>query len=132
MPLPKSFEVIEPAGMNKAANYVHGIRAGNTLYMAGQVAFNEHGEIVAPNDAAGQARVIMENIGKILHAAGADWSNIVKMTTYLVDRGDSPAVSEIRLAALQGHRPPHTGLIVAALGQPEFRLEIEAIAVLEE
>jgi 2-iminobutanoate/2-iminopropanoate deaminase len=129
---PSSFRVIEPEGMHRAPGYVHGLLAGNTLYIAGQVAYNEQGVIVAPDAAAGQARQVMSNIEKILKAAGADWRNVVKMTTYLVDRADSPAVSEVRLAALQGHRPPHTGLIVAALGRPEVRLEIEAIAVLTE
>lgn len=130
--VPSSFEIIDPEGMHPAPNYHHAIRAGNTLYMAGQVAFNEAGEVVAPGDVAGQAEQIMENIGKILKAAGADWGNIVKMTTYVVDRADSPVAAKIRLKALGGHRPPHTGVVVAALGNPDFKLEIEAIAVLED
>jgi 2-iminobutanoate/2-iminopropanoate deaminase len=132
MQLPSSFRMLEPEGMYRTPNYVHGVLAGNTLYIAGQIASDENGNIVAPNDAEGQAPVVMANIGKVLKAAGADWSNVVMMTTYLVDRADSPAVNRIRLEALQGHRPPHTGLVVAALGRPEVRLEIEAIAVLAD
>jgi 2-iminobutanoate/2-iminopropanoate deaminase len=132
MEYPKSFEIIEPEGMHRAPSYVHAIRAGNTLYIAGQVAYNDQGELLHPNDAAGQAEVVFTNIGKILNAAGADWSNVVKMTTFLIDRADSPVINEIRLRHLSGLRPPHTGLIIAGIGRPEFRLEAEAIAVIED
>lgn len=108
------------------------MRAGNTLYIAGQVARDAHGQLVAPGDAALQAQQVYLNLGKVLEAAGAQPQHVVKLTTYLVDPADSKAVSEARLAFFGSHRPPHTGLIVAALGSPEVRVEVEAIAVLPE
>lgn len=125
-------QIIEPEGVAPAANYVHAIRAGNTLYVAGQVARDESGNVVAPDNAAEQAKVVMTNLERILRAAGGDWGHVVKMTTYLVDRADSPAVAKVRLGAMGGHRPPHTGMVVAGLGSPDFKLEIEMIAVLPE
>lgn len=124
------FKIIQPEGMYTTPSYVHGIRAGNTLYLAGQVSRDAQGNIVGAGDAAAQARQVYANIGKVLKAAGADWSHIVKMTTYLVDRADSTAVSAVRFEHLGTHRPPHTGLIVAGLGSPDLRVEVDVVAVL--
>lgn len=125
------FESYQPEGIYRPSSYNHAMRAGNTLYVAGQVARDANGQLVAPGDAAGQARQVFHNLGVVLKAAGADWRNVVKITTYLVDRDDAAAVSAVRLAAFGDHRPPHTGLIVAGLGSPEVRLEVEVIAVLD-
>jgi len=126
------YQLIQPEGMYKPATYNHAMRAGNTLYVAGQVARDANGAIVAPGDAAGQARQVYHNLGRVLGAAGAKPEHVVKVTTYLVDPADSKAVSEVRLEFFSLHRPPHTGLIVAGLGSPEVRVEVEVIAVLPE
>lgn len=124
------FELIEPGEMYRPATYAHAMRAGNTVYVAGQVARDEHGTLVAPGDAAGQARQVFDNLERVLVAAGASWEHVVKVTTYLVDGSDSKAVSDERLARFGAHRPPHTGLIVAGLGGPQVRVEVEVVAVL--
>ena len=133
MSKPNSFhQLIQPEGIYKPATYSHAMRVGNTIYVAGQVARDINGNLVAPNDAAGQARQVYHNLGRVLEAAGAKPEHVVKLTTYLVDPADSKAVSEVRLEFFGDHRPPHTGLIVAALGGPEVKVEVEVIAVLEE
>ena len=124
------YESFQPDGIYKPATYDHAMRAGNTLYVAGQVARDASGVLVAPGDAAAQARQVYANLGVILEAAGAPRSSVVKVTTYLVDAADSKAVTAARLEFFGSHRPPHTGLIVAALGDPAVRLEVEVIAVL--
>ena len=125
------FKIIQPDGMYKTPSYVHAIRAESTLYLAGQVARDEHGAVVG-QDAATQARRVYANIGLVLAAAGARWTDIVKVTTYLVDRADSQAVSAVRFEHFGDHRPPHTGLIVAGLGSPELKVEVDVIAVIPE
>lgn len=126
------YQLIQPEGIYKPATYNHAMRAGNTVYVAGQVARDSNGNLVAPNDAAGQARQVYHNLGRVLEAAGAKPEHVVKVTTYLTDPADSKAVSEVRLEFFGDHRPPHTGLIVAGLGSPEVKVEVEVIAVLEE
>lgn len=126
------YEMIQPEDMYQAPTYNHGMRAGNTIYVAGQVSRNERGEVVAPFDAASQARQVYANLEKVLRAAGADWTNVVKINTFLVDPADSKAVTEVRLEKFGDHRPPHTGLVISALGSPEVRLEVEVIAVLPD
>jgi len=126
------FEMIQPEGIYQPASYVHAMRAANTIYVAGQVSRDADGQLVAPNDAAGQAEQVFANLGAVLAAAGADVSNVVKVTTYLVNPTDSAAVTAVRQRFFGDHRPPHTGLIVAALGSPEVRVEVEVIAVIAE
>jgi 2-iminobutanoate/2-iminopropanoate deaminase len=122
---------IEPEGIYRPATYAMGmVAAGRTLYVAGQVARDAAGALVGPNDAAAQARQVYANLGAVLAAAGAGPEHVVKVTTYLVDRDDGAAATDARLAFFGRHRPPHTGLVVAALGTPEVRLEVEVIAVL--
>lgn len=121
---------VTPDGIYRPASYLHGMIAGGTLYVAGQVARDAHGTLVGPNDATAQAEQVYANLGAVLASAGAAPSDVVKVTTYLIDAADGAAATEARLAFFGDHRPPHTGLVVAALGAPEVRLEVEAIAVL--
>jgi len=90
------FEMIQPSGIYQPSSYVHGMRAGNTIYVAGQVARDENGDLVSPGDAEGQARQVFANLGRVLEEAGADWKNVVKITTFLVDRSDGAAVAAVR------------------------------------
>ena len=124
------YQSIQPEGIYQPSSYNHAMRAGNTVYVAGQVARDANGVLVAPNDAAGQAKQVYHNLGRVLEACGATVENVVKITTYLVDGADSKAVTDVRLEFFGDHRPPHTGLIVAGLGSPEVRLEVEVIVVL--
>lgn len=126
------YQLFQPEAIYKPTTYNHAMRAGNTLYVAGQVARDTNGNLVAPNDVAGQARQVYYNLRRVLEAAGAKPEHVVKVTTYLVDPADSKAVSEVRLEFFGDHRPPHTGLVVAGLGSPEVKVEVEVIAVLEE
>lgn len=123
------FETYNPAGIYRPASYDHALRAGNTLYVAGQVARDADGNLVGSR-AGEQAEQVYANLHAVLGAAGASFAHVVKVTTYLVAAADSRAVSEVRRQYFGDHRPPHTGLIVAALGAPEVKVEVEVIAVL--
>ena len=120
--------IVQPARIYQPPSYVHAMRAGDTLWIAGQVSRGPDGAIVAADDATAQARQCYANLRAVLAEAGADLSRVVKVTTYLVDRSDAPAVTAVRLAEFGALRPPHTGLIVAGLGVPEIRVEVEAVA----
>jgi len=124
-------ELIRPAGMYTTDSYAHVARVGNMIFVAGQVSIGADGQVVAPNDAAGQAEQVYDNLERALAVAGATLRDVVKITTFLTDRADSPAVTKVRFARFGDHRPPHTGLIVQ-LGRPEIRLEVEVIAVLKQ
>ena len=120
--------IVQPPHIYRPPSYVHAMRAGDTLWLAGQVSRGPDGAVVAPGDAGAQARQCYANLRAVLAEAGANLRRVVKVTTYLVDRADAPAVTEVRLAEFGDWRPPHTGLIVAGLGVPEIRVEVEAVA----
>jgi enamine deaminase RidA (YjgF/YER057c/UK114 family) len=122
-------EIIVPKGMYTTPSYNHVARVGNILFVAGQVSRDENGNVVHPHDAVAQARQVYKNLGQALAAAGAGFQDVVKITTFLLDRADSAGVTEVRYEHFGDHRPPHTGLIIAGLGTPEVRLEVEVIAV---
>jgi 2-iminobutanoate/2-iminopropanoate deaminase len=126
------FKMIQPEGIYRPDSYVHAILAGNTLYVAGQVARDVNGDLVAPGNAGAQARQVYKNLGAVLKEAGAGWQHVVKITTYLTDLADAAAVAAVRQEHFGSHRPPHTGLIVAGLGGPDVRVEVEVIAILPE
>jgi enamine deaminase RidA (YjgF/YER057c/UK114 family) len=117
-----------PPDVARAATYEHAARAGDFLFVAGQVARNENNEWVGIDDAGRQAAQVYRNIGRILAHFGAGPADVVKINTIMTDRGDRDAITAERLKFFGDHRPPHTGIIVFGLGSPEVKVEVEVIA----
>lgn len=108
------------------------VRAGNTVYLRGQVGTDFAGNLVGPSDARAQAEQAMKNVKMLLEEAGSDLSHIVKTTTYLIDpRYREPVYQEVG-KWLKGVFPVSTGLVVSALAQPQWLMEIDVTAVIPE
>jgi 2-iminobutanoate/2-iminopropanoate deaminase len=120
--------LLSPPDVAPAATYEHVARAGDFVFIAGQIAKDEQGQWVGLGDAGAQARQVYRNIGRCLAAVSATPQDVVKIHTILVDRADRDAVTAERLAFFGEHRPPHTGIIVVGLGSPEVRVEVEVVA----
>ncbi|HEX3349691.1 MAG TPA: RidA family protein [Acetobacteraceae bacterium] len=101
--------------------------ARRTLYISGQVATDAEGK-VSP-DFEAQARQVWRNIEAVLAGAHMTFRDIVKLTTFLLDSGDLEINGRVRAEVLQGHKPASTLVYVSGLVRPEWRLEIEAVAV---
>lgn len=111
-------------------SYVPVIRAGDSLYVSGQVPVNEDGTVV-DGDAAAQAAQVLRNISTCLEAGGRSVSDIVAMTVYLTDISDIDAIDvAFRDLFFDGMYPTRTTVQIAALGRPEFRVEISAVAAI--
>jgi reactive intermediate/imine deaminase len=111
--------------------YSHGVRVGDTLYIAGQVALDEELRIVGPGDAEAQARQTWRNIQKVVEAAGGKVTDVVKVVTYLANMDDIDAVHAVRREFFpDGDFPIATVVEVARLGLHGLLLETEAIAVI--
>ena len=128
-----SIERIQPAGLRRPPTYTPVVRAvgGATVYISGQISVDIDGRVVGPGDFAEQARQVFENLRLALASVGADFSDVVKMTTYIVNympehRG---VLGTIRDELLGGALPASTLIGVQALAAPEYLIEIEAIAV---
>ena len=108
------------------------VRAGNTVYLRGQVGTDFAGNLVGPGDARAQAEQAMKNVKMLLEEAGSDLSHIVKTPTYLIDpRYREPVYQEVG-KWLKGVFPVSTGLVVSALAQPQWLMEIDVTAVIPE
>ena len=121
-----------PVGAAYRGIYSHGVetRAGaRVLHVSGQIGQPPDGAL--PPDFRGQCRQAMENLGAVLRAAGMTWTDLVKMTFFLVRREDMGTLVEVRKAFLDGVRPAVTTVFVAGLVLPEWLVEIEAVACAE-
>ena len=130
----KNVELISPKGLhqNPAFSQV-AIVSGDvkTIYIGGQNAVSSSGEIVGASDISAQAKQTLNNVQEALKAAGSSLSDVIKWTVYIVS-GQSPQPAfQIFQEALSGQSKPPlvTVLFVAGLANPEFLLEVEAIAI---
>jgi enamine deaminase RidA (YjgF/YER057c/UK114 family) len=124
---------INPPALAAPTGYTHVVEvtgAAKTVYVAGQVAFNERREVVGVGDMAAQAEQVYRNLKAALAAAGASFTDVVKMTTFITDEANIPALREVRAVRLgKLVAPPcNTLLVVRRLAEPEFQIEIEVVA----
>jgi 2-iminobutanoate/2-iminopropanoate deaminase len=101
--------------------------ANGTVYVTGQVAFGPDGGLVGAGDAEAQSRQCFLNIERIISQAGCTLSDIVSLTAYLADHSVGPSYFAVR-RELFPVDPPATTTIVATLSNPEYLVEVQAIA----
>jgi len=123
-------------GRNKPYSQGFLVEARRLLFVAGQVPVDENGAVVGKQDIARQLEQVFINLGAVLESAGANFSNVVKFNTFLVNRRDMPAFYAARLSLYKkifpdADYPPNTLVVVGGLASEEFLLEIEAIAALD-
>jgi enamine deaminase RidA (YjgF/YER057c/UK114 family) len=123
-----------PPGLARAPGYSQVVSAsGRLVFVAGQVALNEEGAVVGQGDVVRQAEQVFENLGHALAAAGASFSDVVKLNYYFIDISALPAVRLVRDRHVDPARPPaSTAIEVTGLARPEFLIEIEAQAIVED
>ena len=128
---------INPENMAKPRGYSHAISVtGNhkTIYIGGQNAIDENGVVVGKGSLKLQTEQVLANIAKILETTGATFENIVKFNIHIL-HGQNP---QDGFAAFQerwkgsDNFPAITVLFVAGLGNPDWLVEIDAIAVIPE
>ncbi len=105
------------------------IRVGELLFVSGQAAIDQQGEIVGARDFDAQAEQVFRNLQRVLEAGGSSLDRIVKVTIYLTDMANFPKIVELRGKWFTEPYPADSIVQVAALALPELELEIEAIAV---
>ena len=125
-------ERIQPDGLASPPTYSHVVKAGNTIYIAGQVAQDEQGQVVGAGDFVAQAEQVFQNLERALAAAGASFGDLVKTTVYVTDPRYRELLRDVRSKYLgRDALPASTLVVVAGLALPEYLLEIEAIAVVK-
>jgi 2-iminobutanoate/2-iminopropanoate deaminase len=108
-----------------------GVKAqcGEILFIAGCVSVDGDGNVVAPGDIAAQTHQVMKNFQAVVEAAGMAMSDVVKITNYLVDVRDYPAMAAVRRQYLQEPYPASTMVEVTGFLYQGLLVEIEGIAI---
>jgi 2-iminobutanoate/2-iminopropanoate deaminase len=124
------FSAIATPEARPVANYKMATRqeGGQLLYISGQVARDTDGNVVGKGDMRLQARQVFQNLRQVLQAAGGDFKDLMKITTYITNIEDFPALAEVRSEVFQGELPASTLIVVKGLFNPDFLIEIEGIA----
>jgi reactive intermediate/imine deaminase len=132
-------ERIQPPGVNvrmqegKAA-YTHTVTVagpGKMIYIAGQLARDESGNIVGSGDMRAQLEQTFKNLDACLKAAGASWADVVKTNTFVTDYEAFSKCREVRMRYFGVATPTSTTIQISRLAQPEAMVEIEMIAAIE-
>lgn len=120
--------LINPPGLKdaRAIGYNHAVIAEGEFYSAGQVAMNEHNEIVG-SDIGTQARRVFKNVRTLLGSIGKDMPDIAKVTTHIVDPATTyyDGYKDVYLETFSSPYPAHTVLGADQLAHPEYLVEVE-------
>jgi 2-iminobutanoate/2-iminopropanoate deaminase len=107
--------------------YSQAVRAGDFLFLSGQIPLDpETGQVVA-GDITAQTRRVMDNLQAVLAAAGSSLDAVVRTTIYLADLGDFAIVNEVYGSYFASPAPARSTIQVARLPR-DARIEIDAIA----
>jgi 2-iminobutanoate/2-iminopropanoate deaminase len=123
---------INPKTISKPfTNYAHVVTvegAKKLVFCAGQVAADVKGRVLPPDNFDAQAKMVMKNLKAALAAGGAKLSDVTKVTIYICNPHDVPKARGILFDYFGKHPPGSTLCILRGLANPNFLLEIEAIA----
>lgn len=109
--------------------YSQAIRAGQFLFLSGQIPLDPvSGEVVA-GDVRAQTRRVLDNVAGVLAAAGVSMDAVVKTTVFLIDLADFTAMNEVYATAFEEPAPARSTVQVSRLPR-DVRVEIEVVALL--
>ena len=112
-------------------NYSHVVTAEGAkklVFCAGQVAADVDGKVLPPDSFEAQTKMVMKNLKNALAAGGAKLSDVTKITIYICNPHDVPKARGILFDYFGKHPPGSTLCVLRGLANPNFLLEIEAIA----
>lgn len=118
--------ISSPDAPKAVGPYSQAVRAGDLLFVAGQIPLDPSGAIVE-GDVTVQARRVLDNIGAILKAAGLSFAHVVRTTVYLADMNDLAAMNQVYGTCFSEPYPARATVQVARLPR-DVRIEIEVTA----
>ena len=128
-----SIRVIQPDTVHDTTAYAysHAVRMGDLIFVAGEVARDRNGDLVGKGDVRAQTEQVFENLKAVLEAAGSGLDKVGKVTVLTTSLEYRPVIHEIRTRVFQeaGHLPASTLAVVTSLADPDWLVEIEAVAM---
>jgi enamine deaminase RidA (YjgF/YER057c/UK114 family) len=116
----------EPHGYSQLVEVPAGMRL---IFLSGQVALDRSGRLVGAGDLEAQAAQVFENIRLALADSGASFADVVKLTFYVLDTSQLPALRRVRDRFISTSKPPASTLVqVRGLFRDDVLLEVEAVA----
>ncbi len=128
---PDAFRISTEPDRFAAVNISQGFRVGDLVFVSGQAAVDDRGQIVGEGDFGAQARHAVGNLERVLEAAGSSLEQVIKVTIFVTDMSHFAEVIELRGEVFTPPYPADTICEVSALAYPELMFEIEAIALIE-
>lgn len=110
--------------------YSHAVRAGDTLYVSGQAAFDERGQVVGEGSMTAQAEHVFQVVSRILADQGATFEDVAFIRTCLTDMDDRVEYGRVRRKYITGTPPASTTVEVSRLFMPGLLLEVDLIVAL--
>lgn len=130
-----TLELVNPEGLATPESYTQVVVATGSrlVFVAGQVADDAHGNLVAPGNLAAQSRQAFANVGVALAAAGFEPEQVARITVYVVHHRPEylREISAARIALFGDHKPADTIVGLEMLAEPGYMIEVEAIAVVD-
>lgn len=124
---------IRPKGMHQPfSQYSHVViveAPTKWIFCAGQVAGDENGKILGPDDFEAQGELVMANLKKALAEAGASLPDVVKLVSYVCSPHDVKKVRALVRKHFPENPPANTICVLRGLAHPDYLLEIDATAV---
>ena len=129
MARPTPIEHIVPEGVARLPVFTPAVRVGDLVFLSGAIGTVPGGELRLVEGGIGpETRATMENLGRVLEAAGLGFEDLVKCTVFLADIADFAAMNEVYLAFFEGIEPPARSAMAASGLALGARVEIECIA----
>ncbi len=133
-----SFELINPESLGQPRGYSNGVvtePGGRLLFIAGQIAWNDHQQIVS-DDFVAQFDQALANVLTVVKAAGASASDVARLVIYVTDKGEYKSrtgeLGDCWRSKMGTHYPAMVLVEVRGLLEDEAKVEIEGIAVVKE
>jgi 2-iminobutanoate/2-iminopropanoate deaminase len=112
------------------SHYCHVVRADRHVWVSGSVGLRADGSV--PESTVDQFRICLDSVDACLKQAGAGPRHVVKVTIFMTDISERPLINPLRIDYFGEHRPASTLVEVSKLVDPRLKVEIEAVAYVDD
>jgi len=127
--MPQKKLINPPSPRTGKAPFAQGVQVGETLYISGQIAQDENGQLVGVGDMVAQARQVFANIEGVLKEAGSSFADVMKITCYVSDMRHYADYNKVRGEIFPDADIASATVISPGFVNPDALIEIETIAV---